>query len=110
MTEPLVRCLFFLLGWAFVGLGVLGMFLPVLSTTPFLLLAGSCFIRSSERSRRWLLNHRWFGPIIRDWEERRAVRRSVKWLAYAVTGTMIVVNTWGPLPSNCIMAKGASSR
>jgi uncharacterized membrane protein YbaN (DUF454 family) len=91
VTEPIVRSLFLLLGWALVALGVLGMFLPVLPTTPFLLLAASCFVRSSERSRQWLLRHRWFGPVIRDWEERRAVRRSVKRLAYAVTSIMIAI-------------------
>ena len=91
VTEPVVRAIFFLLGWGFVGLAVAGMFLPVLPTTPFLLLAASCFIRSSERSRQWLLRHRWFGPTIREWEQRRAVKRSVKRLAYVVTSIMIVV-------------------
>ena len=91
MSEPVVRTIFLILGWGFVALGVAGMFLPVLPTTPFLLLAASCFVRSSERSRQWLLRHRWFGPTIREWEERRAVKRSVKRLAYAVTSIMIVV-------------------
>jgi uncharacterized membrane protein YbaN (DUF454 family) len=91
VTEPVVRSLFLLLGWCFVGLGILGVFLPVLPTTPFLLLAASCFVRSSERSRQWLLQHRWLGPTIRDWEERRAVRRSVKRLAYVVTSIAIAI-------------------
>jgi uncharacterized membrane protein YbaN (DUF454 family) len=89
MTEPIKRLTFFLLGWGFVVLGVFGMFLPVLPTTPFLLLAASCFVRSSQRSRRLLLRNRWFGPMLREWEERRAVRRSVKRLAYVANAGVI---------------------
>ncbi len=59
-------------------------------TTPLLLLAVSCFLRSSERSRRWLLNSRLFGPILRDWYEHRAVRRPVKLLAVFVILAVMV--------------------
>ncbi|MBN1479693.1 YbaN family protein [candidate division KSB1 bacterium] len=55
------------------GLGVLGIFLPLLPTTVFLLIAAACFARSSERLYQWLLNHRWFGPIIRNWREHKAI-------------------------------------
>ena len=87
--EHFKRVVYFSLGWGFVALAILGMFLPVLPTTPFLLLAASCFVRSSERSRRWLLNHPWFGQILRDWEERRAVKRSVKRVAYVANLAVI---------------------
>jgi uncharacterized protein len=76
-----MRVLFLVLGWAFVALAVLGVLLPLLPTTPFVLLAGSCFIRSSPRAQAWLLNSRWFGPSLRDWHEHRAVRRPVKVVA-----------------------------
>lgn len=55
-----------------------GLFLPLLPTTPFLLLAAACFARSSARLHAWLLAHRAFGPILDDWERRRAIRRRVK--------------------------------
>lgn len=64
-----------------VGVGTLGLFVPLLPTTPFLLLAAACFVRSSDRLYGWLLNHRWFGTYIRNYREHRAVPRRVKMLS-----------------------------
>ena len=79
-----VRLVFAGLGTLFVGLGVLGIFLPVLPTTPLLLLAAACYARASRRAFRWLLNHRHFGPLIREWREHRAMscraKRRALWL------------------------------
>ena len=82
--------MFLVLGWLFVGLGVVGLFLPLLPTTPFLLLASSCFLRSSPRWQRWLMNSRWFGPMLREWDEHKAVRRPVKVLAVVVVSLVLV--------------------
>lgn len=84
------RFLYLSAGWILVGLAGLGVVLPLLPTTPLLLLAAGCFLRSSERSRQWLLRSRVFGPILRDWYEHRAVRRPVKWLAVTVILAVIV--------------------
>jgi uncharacterized membrane protein YbaN (DUF454 family) len=65
-------------GLLFVGLAVLGIFLPVLPTTPLLLLALACFARSSERLHGWLLSHRAFGPLLKHWHETRSMPRSAK--------------------------------
>jgi uncharacterized membrane protein YbaN (DUF454 family) len=59
-------------------LAIAGAALPLLPTTPLLLLAAACFARSSERMHRWLLGSPAFGPILRDWEQRGAVRLRVK--------------------------------
>ena len=72
------------LGTLFVLLGLFGLFLPVLPTTPFLLLAAACFARSSRRVFNWLLNHPRFGPLIREWREHRSIpyraKRAALWL------------------------------
>jgi len=65
-------------GCTCVALGAAGVLLPVLPTTPFLLLAAACFIRSSDRLYQWLVRHRWFGGYIRDYREHRAVTRRAK--------------------------------
>ncbi|MDZ4654332.1 MAG: YbaN family protein [Coriobacteriia bacterium] len=68
-------------GWVFLGLGVLGMALPVLPTTPFVLLAAACFLRSSERLHSWILGHRVFGPQIADYLEGKGLKRKTKVVA-----------------------------
>ena len=80
----MLRIFYWLGGLAALSLALAGIVLPLLPTTPFLLLASYCFVRSSPRMQLWLLNHRVFGPALRDWETHRAVRRSVKWLACAM--------------------------
>ena len=76
-----LRWVLLALGWLFVGLGVVGAVLPILPTTPFLLLAAACFARSSERFYLWLLDNRIFGPLIRDWRAHRAMPRNAKRVA-----------------------------
>jgi len=67
-----------------VGLGVVGVFVPLLPTTPFLLLAAACFARSSDRHYEWLLNHRWMGAYVRNYREHRATTRRVKVVTMAL--------------------------
>ncbi len=67
----------------FVGLGFIGAFLPVLPTTPFLILAAACFARSSPRFESWLLAHPRFGPLLTEWRTRGAIPRKAKFAALA---------------------------
>jgi uncharacterized membrane protein YbaN (DUF454 family) len=78
-----MRRVYLVLGFAFVVLGFVGAFLPVLPTTPFLILATSCFARSSPRLENWLLSHPRFGPPLRVWRERGAIPLRAKLLALA---------------------------
>ena len=68
-------------GFGALALGTVGVFLPLLPTTPFVLLAAYCFARSSPRFYQMLLRHRQFGPIIRDWQDHRCIALRTKVVA-----------------------------
>jgi uncharacterized membrane protein YbaN (DUF454 family) len=78
MKQKLIRILLIIAGTLFAGLGIVGIFMPVLPTTPFLLLAAACYARSSARFYGWLLNNKWFGNYIRGYLERKGVPLKVK--------------------------------
>ena len=82
--ERITNLLLKVLGMAFVALGFAGVFLPLLPTTPFLLLAAACFARSSPAFHDWLLTHRLLGPYIRDWERDRSIPLAAKLTAVAM--------------------------
>ena len=79
------------------GLGIVGVFVPILPTTPFLLLAAACYMRSSERFYRWLINNRVFGAYVRNYIEGRGMPVRIKvftilllWLAIGLSATFAV--------------------
>ena len=84
-----LRIVLLALGFVFVGLATIGVVLPLLPTTPFLLLAAACFAKSSHRFYRVLLENRIFGPLIRDWREHRAIPLRAKILAIGVMLTVM---------------------
>ena len=99
--HPLMRPLLITIGTLSVALGVVGMFIPILPTTPFLLLAAACYARSSERFLHWLLNNRWFGTYIRNYREGRGMPRSTKvltllalWVTLALSATLATPAWW----------------
>ena len=92
-------------GCVALGLGAVGVVLPLLPTVPFLLLAAFCFARSSERLHRWLLEHETFGPPIRDWEERGAIGRRAKWLATVGMAGSVGVGLWLGLPGLAVVVQ-----
>ncbi|SFO19651.1 hypothetical protein SAMN05216386_2897 [Nitrosospira briensis] len=83
--SAVVRYLYLAAGFAALILAVAGIVLPVLPTTPFLLLAAACFARSSKRFHDKLLANRIAGPIIREWTEHRSIPRKVKRWVYLLT-------------------------
>jgi len=96
-TSNLSRWLLIIEGTFFVGLGIIGIFLPLLPTTPFLLLAAACYARSSKRFYNWLLTNRWFGNYIRNYRERKGIPYKIKilsisflWIAIGYSAIFVV--------------------
>lgn len=87
--------LFKIAGYSAVALGFAGIFLPVLPTTPFLLLAVWCFSRSAPRLNRWLMGNRFFGSYLRDYRSGRGIPVSVKFA--------IVVMLWSTISFSAIV-------
>ena len=79
------------LGWICVGLGFIGIFVPGLPTTIFLIIALWAFTKSSKRLRDWLLNHKRFGPILRNWQEHRVVPLRAKILMVIMQISVVII-------------------
>nr|WP_241664405.1 YbaN family protein [Ningiella ruwaisensis] len=82
---------YFVFAWLSIIIGVIGIFLPLLPTTPFILLAAFLFSKSSVRMHNWLITHKYLGPIIIDWEQHGAISLKAKWTS---TISMLVLVTY----------------
>ncbi len=92
--STLPRLLMTLAGVLCLALAILGVVLPGLPTTPFVLLAAACFARASPRLHAWLLNHRYLGPMVRDWEAHRSLPLRVKRIATGLMAVTVVLSAW----------------
>lgn len=90
------QILLIVLGTLFVVLAAIGIVLPVLPTTPFLLLAAACYARGSQRFYDWLLNNRWFGTYIRNYREGKGTT-----LRHKITALVLL---WGTISYSAIFA------
>ena len=88
------RLLYGAAGWLSLVLGIIGIFVPGLPTTPFILLAAACFSKASPRTHQWLLNHRVLGPFIRNWEEHRSLTVRTKFFAIGTMVLMLSISAW----------------
>lgn len=79
-----MKICYFILAWVFFALGAIGVVLPVLPTTPFMILALWAFAKSSKRFHNWLYRHRLFGPPLQKWEEHRVIPLSAKILSISM--------------------------
>ncbi len=102
-----MRGLWLATGLFFLVVGVVGVFLPVLPTTPFLLIAAAAFARSSPRLHAWLLAHPLLGPPIRDWQDHGAISKAAKRLAVGTMAVVFLVSLWLGLPTAVLFAQAA---
>ena len=79
------------LGWLCVGLGFVGVLVPGIPTTIFLIIALWAFTKSSEKLRHWLLNHKRFGPILNNWQEHKVVPRRAKILMVVLMSLAVIL-------------------
>ncbi|SJZ41185.1 Inner membrane protein YbaN [Photobacterium toruni] len=99
VKSRIARYVLVAIGWIAVVLGVLGIFLPLLPTTPFLLLASGCFMRGSPRLNQWLYQHPQLGPILVNWHQHGAVtsvvkRRGLIMIVLSFTFSIAMVPLW----------------
>ena len=80
-SNLLIKWILLSAGTLFLGLGIIGIFIPLLPTTPFLLLAASCYIRSSKKFYNFLINNKWFGTYIKNYQEGKGVSLKIKILS-----------------------------
>lgn len=83
------------IGMVALGLGLIGIVVPLVPTTPFLLLAAACFMRSSNRLYNWLIHHKWFGSYIKHYQEHRAISRRARIMALVLLWAAIGYTSFG---------------
>lgn len=110
MARPLMRALLWAFAVSSLTLAVIGVFVPGLPTTVFVLMAAWAAARSSPRLHAWLWYHRLFGPMLRDWVQGGCVRRSAKWSATVVMAICMLVlflttsHRWAAFVGSSVMA------
>jgi uncharacterized protein len=100
IRNPLIRYILIFSGFLFLSLGIIGVFIPILPTTPFLLLSAACFARSSKKFYNWLLTNKWFGSYIKNYHEGKGITLPVKiivitllWITILISILMIAPNS-----------------
>ena len=78
MRKIIIKYILILAGLTALGFGIIGIFLPVLPTIPFLLLAGLCFVNTSPKLHKWLYSNRFFGKLLKDYHEKKHIPMKVK--------------------------------
>ena len=90
----IIRALLFVAGTISLALGAVGIVVPLLPTTPFLLLAAACYLRSSDRMHSWLVNNKWFGSYIKNYQEGKGIPLKTKIIAVSFLWITIIISAF----------------
>ncbi len=105
MTAHAVRVTWFVIGILALALGAIGVLLPLLPTTPFLLLAAFAFAESNERLHNWLVDHNVFGELIANWRRYGAISRTAKIASVLSMGAVLVVSLFLKVPMPIVIVQ-----
>jgi len=92
LSNNFLRYLLIIFGTIFLIFGIIGIFLPILPTTPFLLLSAACYARSSKRFYNWLMNNRWFGSYIKNYHEGKGILLKIKIFTISLLWVTILIS------------------
>lgn len=107
MANTVTRALWATAGTVSLGLGIVGAILPLLPTTPFLLLTAYCYARSSRRLHDWLMHHPRLGPPIVEWQQHRAIGLRVRWVATVFVVIVLGISIVATVPVWLILTQAA---
>ncbi|MHB8172609.1 MAG: YbaN family protein [Thermincolia bacterium] len=112
--DKLIKIIFIIAGSIFVALGIVGMILPLIPTTPFLLLGAACYARGSEKFYNWLLNHKLFGKFIKNYLEGKGISLkgkilSVSLLWVSISYTIYVLPSFYGVVFLVLLASGVTA-
>ncbi|MCW8878461.1 MAG: YbaN family protein [Kangiellaceae bacterium] len=91
-----------LAGFLLIIIGAIGIVVPGLPTTIFLIGAAACFAKSSPCLHAWLLSHTWFGPVIKDWQQNKSIPKKAKVIAL-ISMLLACIYTWFVVPSTWLI-------
>ena len=94
VSGKMMRGIYIVVGTIALVIGAIGLFLPVIPTTPLVILAAACYYRGSERLHAWILRSRWFGGTIKNYQAGRGLTRDTKVRAISMMWAMILISAW----------------
>lgn len=94
IADKIKRAFFFVLGFICLGMAYIGFIMPGIPFSIFLVSAAYCFARSSQRMHDWLMNHKYFGPFLQNWSQKRIFPQRGKYLMIVVMTTTVLFTAW----------------
>lgn len=102
----LKKAFFFVLGCLCLAMAYIGVITPGIPYSPFVVAAAFCFARSSERMHNWIMNHKLFGPFLRNWLEKRVFPQKMKYFMIGMMTLSLVLMSIGPVPLRGVIYTG----